>query len=280
MRIIAVDDERIALESLMKIIKKAVPYAQIQGFRMGKDALEYAGRIPCDIAFLDIEMRDLKGIDLAAMLKKNNPNINIIFTTGYSEYAADAFSLHASGYVMKPITLEKIEKELAELRYKIKKTDHKKVYIRTFGYFEVFDSQGHPLKFRYKKSKELLAYLVDRKGTLCTMNECMDALWGDGDSGNHVSYIKNLRTDLKNTFEQIDAKDVLVRRRGYMAIMPDKVDCDYYEYLKKNGSDKGLESQEYMKQYSWGRTSAERAEQRQDILEKPKPNQASVEKPE
>lgn len=112
------------------------------------------------------------------------------------------------------------------------------------------------------------------------MNECMDALWGDGDSGNHVSYIKNLRTDLKNTFEQIDAKDVLVRRRGYMAIMPDKVDCDYYEYLKKNGSDKGLESQEYMKQYSWGRTSAERAEQRQDILEKPKPNQASVEKPE
>ena len=58
MRILAVDDERIALENLMITLRKAVPNAEIQGFRMGKEALEYASRTPCDIAFLDIEMRD------------------------------------------------------------------------------------------------------------------------------------------------------------------------------------------------------------------------------
>ena len=268
MRVLAVDDERIALESLMKTLRKAMPNAEIQGFRMGKEALEYASKTPCDIAFLDIEMRDLKGIDLAAMLKENNPNINIIFTTGYSEYAAKAFSIHASGYVMKPITLQKIEKELSELRYEIKKTNHKKVNIRTFGYFEVFDSEGHPLKFNYNKTKELLAYLVDRKGSLCSMKECMDILWGDEDSGNHVSYIKNLRTDLRNTLEKIGAGDVIVRRRGYMAILPDKVNCDYYEYLKKKGTDKGLNTQEYMKQYSWSQITGEKREPSQTSIEK------------
>ena len=269
MRILAVDDERIALENLMITLRKAVPNAEIQGFRMGKEALEYASRTPCDIAFLDIEMRDLKGIDLAAMLKEKNPNINIIFTTGYSEYAAKAFSLHASGYVMKPITLEKIEKELSELRYQIKRTDHKKVNIRTFGYFEVFDSHGHPLKFRYKKTKELLAYLVDRKGSLCSMKDCMDILWGDGDSGNHISYMKNLRTDLRDIFEEIGAGDAIVRRRGYLAILPDKVNCDYYEYLKKKGSSKGLDAQEYMKQYSWSQAIGEKQEQSLASIGKP-----------
>ena len=253
MRILAVDDERIALESLMKTLKKAVPEAEIQGFRMGKKALEYVRGVPCDIAFLDIELRDLKGIDLAAALKEINPNINIIFTTGYSEYAAEAFLIHASGYVMKPVTLEKIERELSELRYQIDLPPRKKVYIRTFGDFEVFDSEGRPLKFRYKKTKELLAYLVDRKGALCSMQECMEILWGDEDAGSHVSYIKNLRTDLRDAFEKLDAGDALIRRRGYLAIVPDQVDCDYYEYLKKHDTDSFLDSQEYMKQYSWSR---------------------------
>lgn len=64
------------------------------------------------MAFLDIDMRGTNGMELAKRLKENQPKINIIFVTGYSEYMGDAFSIHASGYVLKPPTKEKIELEI------------------------------------------------------------------------------------------------------------------------------------------------------------------------
>ncbi len=255
MRIIAVDDEKIALEGLLNILHKVAYDEEIQGFRLGRTALEYARDNLCDVAFLDIEMRDLKGTVLAEKLKEINPNINIIFTTGYSEYAPDAFSMHASGYLMKPVTTEKVKRELSELRNPVVKKKEKKIHIKTFGNFEVFDQKGVQLKFRYKKTRELLAYLVDRKGAFCSIQECMGILWEDEDPACHVSYAKNLRTDLRKCFEKVGAGEVLVRQRGYLAIAPDKVDCDYYEYLKNpSGTGEGYPG-EYMNQYSWARST-------------------------
>ena len=258
MRIIAVDDEKIALEGLMRVLEKAAPEEEIHGFRKGSVALDYVRKCGCDIAFLDIEMRDLKGIDLAAQLKTLNPNINIIFTTGYIDYAAEAFSLHASGYVMKPVTLEKIQNELSELRYRVNSSEKEKISIRAFGSFEVFDSSGRPLKFQYKKTRELLAYLVDRRGDLCSMREIMEVLWEQDDPDSHVSYAKNLRADLRNTLKKAGALEVLVRRRGYLAIHPNALQCDYYDYLK----DPELANctGEYMNQYGWAQTTRDELE--------------------
>ncbi|MDD3369350.1 MAG: response regulator [Lachnospiraceae bacterium] len=107
MRIIAVDDERIALEGLISAIKKVVP-EEIRGFRSSEEALQYVKNNPVDVAFLDIEMREMNGVTLAKHLKAICHSINIIFTTGYGEYRECAFALHASGYVTKPVTPEKI----------------------------------------------------------------------------------------------------------------------------------------------------------------------------
>ena len=107
MVIFAVDDERLALESLIGAVRKCVPEAEIFGFRKASEALEAAQEKKADIAFLDIEMRETNGISLADKLIERNPKVNIIFTTGYSEYAGKAFELHASGYILKPVTVEK-----------------------------------------------------------------------------------------------------------------------------------------------------------------------------
>ena len=106
MKIIAVDDERIALSGLKLILNKAVPQADIAAFRQAKEALAYACQTRVDIAFLDVRMQEMNGIFLAERLKETNPRINIIFVTGYDEYAREAISLHASGYITKPVTLE------------------------------------------------------------------------------------------------------------------------------------------------------------------------------
>lgn len=252
MIMIAVDDEKIALEGVLDIIKGVKPDADVLGFRNGREALEYVcSHDDCQIAFLDIEMPDMNGMALARALKIHNPQMNIIFTTGYSEYTREALELHASGYIMKPVTKEKVEKELSDLRHPVCFQDKKRVRIMTFGNFEVFIDE-EPVKFQYTKTKEMLAYLVDRNGAMCTNGELMAALWEDEENAKgRISYLKNLRTDLIKTLKKSGCEDIIVRKRGEIGIIPEKIQCDYYEWL--NGSAQGINAYrgQYMEQYTW-----------------------------
>ena len=109
MIVIAVDDERFALENLADSIRQASPNAQIHPFRYPEDALDFAKENDLDVAFLDVEMVGMNGVELAERLKLYHPDVNIIFSTGYGHYRDAAFDLHASGYLTKPITPEKVK---------------------------------------------------------------------------------------------------------------------------------------------------------------------------
>ena len=154
MQVLAIDDEKIALEGLTDLIKKALPDAEVYSYRNALKAVEELEGKHIDIAFLDIEMRDINGLQFADHLKERFPKINVIFTTGYSEYVGEAMDLHASGYIMKPVTLEKIKKEIGDLRYPVEDAVKKKDVLRvqTFGNFEVFKNND-VLHFQYNKNK-------------------------------------------------------------------------------------------------------------------------------
>ena len=91
MRIMVVDDEELAVESLVKVIRKVVPDAEISTYLKPTEAFEYLYRNEVDIAFLDIEMTELSGLALAKKCKDIRPTVNVIFVTGYSQYTMDAF---------------------------------------------------------------------------------------------------------------------------------------------------------------------------------------------
>lgn len=250
MKILAIDDEELSLEGLTDAIRKACPEADLHAFQSARDALRYASRDIPDIAFLDIEMRDMSGIETASELLKENPKMNIIFATGYQEYMPDAFRLHASGYITKPITPAKVQTELQHLRYE--KTDDKmcSLRFRTFGEFEVFD-HDQPITFGYAKTLELLAFLIDRNGSLCTSGSIMDALWEDSEgSFRHSSYLRNLRSDLKKVLKEHHAESILIQRRGLLGIDRTMVSCDYFDYLDGKLPPDAFDG-EYMIQYSW-----------------------------
>lgn len=254
MRFIAVDDEKMALENILKEIGKAVGEEsehEIAGFRKPSEAIAYVEKSSCDVAFLDIEMREMSGLALAQHLKEINSKINIIFTTGYDEFAGSAFELYASGYCLKPVTAQKIQSELANLRYPVEEEKKNRLRIVTFGNFEAF-VDNKPLKFQYNRTKELLAYLIDRNGALCSNQEIMEVLWEDNaDFGKHSSYMKNLRADLFATLIRAGCEDVFERQRGMTAILPDKVDCDYFDLLRGKPEAVNSYRGEYMMQYSW-----------------------------
>lgn len=96
----------------------------------------------------------------------------------------------------------------------------------------------------------MLAYLVDRKGALCTMGKIAGVLFED--EGGYESYLKSLRKDLIDIVNEAGCGDVIIHQRGKMGIVPDKIECDYYDWCSGKQSAAGSYCGEYMMQYSWG----------------------------
>ncbi len=249
MRIIAVDDEKIALENICDTISQVAPEAEIVSFRSGDEVLKYLEKNTADVAFCDIEMRGLNGIELAKKMKIIAPGINIIFATGFDSYMEMAFDLRASGYLTKPITKDRVKKELDNLRnpIEVKKDGTKRIKVQTFGNFEIF-VDGKPVSFKYTKSKELIAYLVDRKGAVCNNNEQMAILFEDD---LHKSYLQKLHADITKVFKDLNCEEVISQQWGGISIVPDMIECDYYEWEKGTPSALNAYHGEYMSQYSW-----------------------------
>ena len=246
MRILLVDDEQLQLLRLENACKKVLPDVEFFSYTNPVKAFEENKDNNIDLAFLDIEMPGINGIQLAKKLKKNNPKIKVIFVTAYNEYALDAYKVHASGYITKPVNENKIQEEINELSSVIELKPTKKVQIKCFGNFEVFHN-GEPVRFSYKKSKEALAYLVDREGSAINVNELNAVLWEE----DHPSYLRNLIADIQNTLKSIGAEDVFIKRHNECFIDVNKVDCDAYEYKKGNPDAVRMYRGEYMIQYSW-----------------------------
>ncbi len=254
MRILAVDDEQDALEVLTSAIEACQPDAEIKGFNSPTEALEYAEKNQMDIAFLDVRMPGLTGLEVAKRLKKINPKINIIFSTGFSEFASDAFSLHASGYLMKPISTKDVRKELDNLRNPVE-VPKKRVYIRTFGNFELF-VDGETIHFSRKPAKELLAYLVDRKGSAVTRRELCDVLLQDAAfTRKSQDYLTKIVKELQKALEEVHAEDIVNLDRSEYSVVPDNFDCDAYDYLKGVPDAFNNFYGEYMSQYPWAEKS-------------------------
>lgn len=249
MKIIAVDDEQLMLDALVACIRKAAPDAELMPFRRAGEALAYAQEHPVDVAFLDIRMRGMDGLELGKRLLDLYPALNIIYCTSYDEYISEAFrNIRCNGYVMKPVDIEQIQSELSHLRLPFqneKIVAPCRVVFRCLGRFEVF-VDGEPVKFENSKTKELLAYLVDASGGICNNQEIIAKLWED--DRRHDSYFKKIRKDLIDTLEALGCEDILCRHRGGLGINADLVKCDYYDWRKENP---GKKPEIYMSQYFW-----------------------------
>ena len=246
MKAIAVDDEIYMLETLQEAVSASSDIERVDAFSSCSAALAYATENPVDIAFLDINMRGIGGLGLAEKLLELQPHCKIVFCTGYEEYAVSAFQLHVSGYLMKPITAEAVQKEIDHIKG-IRATE-KLLTIQCFGNFEVLHD-GDILPFKRKKAKELLAVLIDRNGSGMTVKQICAILFpNDTDDTKNAAYLRQLMLDLKNTLKSIHAENVLRHDTPYYRIDTNLVKCDYLSFLETG---KPEFHGEYMTQYSW-----------------------------
>lgn len=251
MLIIAIDDEAPALESLTEAIHLAAPDAELHFFRTAQAGLDFAAERAVDVAFLDIHLPGIDGISLARRLSAIHPRTNIIFVTGHSSYAESAFSLHASGYVTKPVDAAAIRGELDHLRFPVAVRRSSDVYIQCFGNFAVF-VDGQLLPFSCAKPQELLAYLVHKNGAGVTTAEIAALLWED------KAYDRSLRSQAQTVISQLHAilrdagiDDILVRGWNSLAVDKARFRSDYYDLLAGHAQAMRAYTGEYLVNYSW-----------------------------
>ena len=254
MRILCLDDEELALQMLEMSVKKAAPEAEVWSFDDQDDLLEDAAESGCDVAFLDIHMRGMTGVEVAKRLKDINPKMNIIFVTGFSEYKGDAMDMKASGYIMKPVTVDEVREELDNLRYPMhmKPKSNALLRVQCFGNFDVFTPAGDHVRFERSKSKEVFAFLVSKHGSSCTVREIYAVIFED------EAYEQKLQNLLQTyiyamikSLKAVGADSVIVKSYNAFAVNPDLLDCDYYRFKELDAAAVNSYECEFMSQYPW-----------------------------
>jgi two-component SAPR family response regulator len=191
-------------------------------------------------------MRGMGGLVLAEKIIAIRPECKIVFCTGYEEYAISAFKLHVSGYLLKPISPEDVQREIDNI--KGVSQNEKILKVKCFGNFEVYTKAGR-LMFKRSKTKELFAYLVDRNGAGMTAKQICAVLFPDDtDDRKNSAYLRQLVLDLKNTLKELGAEKVFCHKTPYYSVNTSLIKCDYINYLETGKPDF---LGEYMAQYSW-----------------------------
>lgn len=178
-----VDDEKPALD-LLSLLISSTGIAQVTGqFDCAQAALEQARQTPPDVAFLDIEMPGMSGIELAEQLSGCCPDTEIVFVTAYDQYALDAFRTNALDYLLKPISPQYLRRALNRVLRRKSLWPYTppatQAYIQCLGGFLLFaDAQRTtPLRWRTAKSRELFALLYVNKERWLSKFEIIDTLW-------------------------------------------------------------------------------------------------------
>ena len=243
---ITVDDERPMLNALTDIVKSSPDIKEVYDFSVCSAALEWVSGNSADIAFLDINMRGMGGLALAEKIIEMQPDCKIIFCTGYEEYALNAIQLRCSGYLIKPITPEAVQKEIDHI--KSKNPNASLLDVKCFGNFEVLKN-GEALTFKRRKTKELFAVLVDRNGAGMTGKQICAVMWPEStDDVKNMDYLRHLVGDLKKSLANVGAEKAFCQDGYNYRIDTSRINCDYHKFLK---SGKPQFRGEYMTQYSW-----------------------------
>ncbi|MBQ8305396.1 MAG: response regulator [Blautia sp.] len=251
MKVICVDDEDLVLQLTLSLCREIPMVSQAEGFRRPGDALARLKNDPADVAILDINMPEMDGLALAARIKEVCPDISIIFLTGYSEYAVEAFAMHASGYLLKPVSRERLADELAYAAKKNHLQPQAHIQVSTFGEFDI-RVDGVIVNFSRSRAKELLAYLVDRQGNSVTRVNAFSALWEDAEYDRAMQkQLDVVIRSLRNTLEEYGISEIFEMHKGVMRICPEMLDCDLYHFLAGDIDAVNSFRGEYMSSYAW-----------------------------
>lgn len=249
MNIIYVDDEKPAIDNFRLTTKKFTEIKSLHTFQNGEDALEFVKNNVVDVAFLDMEMPGIHGLELAKALKKHNTSIRVVFVTAYSNYAFEAWGVDATGYLLKPYSAADIHKELSKCTYK--PLPSHKVVIETIPTLNI-TVDGAPVYIPGAKTREMMALLVDRGESGFSVSEGIACLWPDRAANSATQSLCRMTWKrLSEALKSADAGEITATTGSRRYLKTDSVDCDLYRILAGDKQAAKKYNGEYLREYEW-----------------------------
>nr|WP_145405497.1 response regulator [Paenibacillus xylanexedens] len=197
-RVILIDDEADAL-NLLEILLNQVGNVEITGKYLNPiQAIEALNETMVDGVFLDIQMPGMKGTEVARRIRSISPELPIIFTTAYAEYALEAFEIDSTDYLLKPFTVGRLENAVARIMknlYKQTNLEQPSVpavpSVQALGGFHIFSpfKPSSEVVWKTKKERELCAFLIHHEGRRVNASFIIEALWPEHDLDKAKSYL-------------------------------------------------------------------------------------------
>jgi len=230
LRTLIVDDEQPSLNKLEKLLNNS-GMAKVAGrFTEPLKALEFLEECKVDAVFLDIEMPDMDGIELAGRIIDLYGDIDVVFVTAYNQYAVEAFRLNALDYLLKPVSADR----LSETLNRITKKSGRKLYtnelqVQCFGRFCVSAGEEE-IRFRTEKAEELLAFLIDCRGGFVSRSKILDRLWADFDGDRAMVHFNTTLHYVKKALLAYGIQISIHYDRGSYRINLEGLNCDYLKF--------------------------------------------------
>lgn len=234
-KVMIVDDEEFNLLEIEESIKDKYDLKIVGSFLNPYKALEASKLLKPDIAFLDIEMPGINGLELSEKLLEINPVMKIIFITAYSQYAVEAFEMNAVDYVLKPIRKERFNKTLK--RIVDREINEEKVEIKgiwkvlCFNTLEVYYGE-HKLKWKTEKEKALFAYLFENLGRSVHKDKIIENLWFGADYKNNLIYLQTTISRLRKSLRNLGGNFKIEYSNNSYQMNMENVECDVFEFEK------------------------------------------------
>ncbi len=229
-RTIVVDDEWYSLDEICDLAEKTGIMSVEGRFQDAADALREAGRIRPQAAFIDIEMPEMDGLTLAEKLLEVNPDIKVVFITGWNQYAVSAFELNALDYIMKPVNKTRFEKMVQRLRNEFSVPGPAladALAIHCFGKFETLKN-GFPLVWQRTKAEELFALLVLNANTFVYKDVILENLWPYYERAKSLTILQTSVCKIRNVLSGCEESVRLTYADGkYGLFLSPDVSCDF-----------------------------------------------------
>ncbi|MDC6270158.1 response regulator [Lysinibacillus fusiformis] len=246
MRIVLVDDEYLSLTRLKTLLEESkVAGIEIVGeYTDSLKVIEEIQSLKPSVVFLDIVMPDMDGLALGEKIQELLPDVEIVFTTGFDQYALDAFNLHAVDYLLKPVQIKRLEKTLERLdqiNNKHKQSVTNSTTINLFGGLHVTspDGQTKILKWRTSKAKELFAYLLNHRDEIIFRDTVLELFWPESDRDRASKQLYTAIYTIRQTLKNYDLDGVQISspllNSGYKLLMEHTiVDVEQWLYSLKS----------------------------------------------
>lgn len=249
-KVVLVDDEIPALTKMKSLLKPYEHYVVCGEFTDSVKALEQISSLSPQVAFIDIAMPGMTGIELAAEIhKKTRGKTLMVFVTAHDQYALDAFDVWATDYLLKPVSRSRFDQTIKRLDSLLKEyidtdsettpTNEGRTMVRLFGKLEISGAKNNG-NWRTAKVRELFAFFLHNRNRSIYRDTLLEALWEGMSPAHALSNLNTTNYYLRRQLEKSGSDIKILYDSGYYSIDMGAVICDADEFEKAESAARKL----------------------------------------